>query len=216
MKSDKLFVLNKSEKILLAIYELNKSGKDKITVEDVAIKIWQMWPSEFCMRGYPQYPNVDIQKYITKLLNNNLINGGVYDYKITDKGRDYYDKIKNQKNQKNQKKGEVTAEQPRHIKTEMFRIINSNVFKYFIKNKPMQFLESDFFEFLGTSARSLNVKDKNIFLIRYNTIIKDIIPYCVNIKDKDEYADKIIKLWDLLSKKFEYVIKKKWGKSERT
>ena len=75
MNPENLTALSKSEKILVAIYELHKIKTEKITVEDVAVKLWQLWSSEFCMRGYPQYPNVDIQKYITKLLDNNLVSG---------------------------------------------------------------------------------------------------------------------------------------------
>ncbi len=199
---ENLSALGKSDKILIGMFELSKLNKNKITVEDVSVKIWQMWPSEFCMRGYPQYPNVDIQKYITKLLDNNFITGGVYNYKITEKGKDYVKSLIEEKHQKSRKKGEVSAEEPRHIRSEISRIINSKVFKYYLEDTSAKFLESDFFEFLGTSARSLSTKDRNVFLTRYNTIIKDIIPYCDKIKDKDEYAKKIVKLWELLIKQF--------------
>src|SRR3989338_3742651 len=86
--------LNKSEKILMAIYELDKVKKNKITVEDVAVKLWKLWPSEFCMRGYPQYPNNDIQKHITKPFDNNWVTGGVYGYKLTEKGKSYVEELK--------------------------------------------------------------------------------------------------------------------------
>ncbi len=209
MKPNHLSALSKSEKILVAIYKLGQSDKNKITVEDVAVKLWKMWPSEFCMRGYPQYPNVDIQKYITKLLDNNLIVGGVYNYKITEKGKQIFEKITDLEHKKDKKMGEVTAEQPRYIRSEVKRIINSNVFKYFLKDESAHFLESDFFEFLGTSARSLSTKDKNIFLTRLNTVVKDVIPYCIRIREKDEYADKIVRLWEILSEHFKRIIEMK-------
>lgn len=63
--------LNKSDKILMAIEELAKE-KTKVTIDDVAVRVWKKYPHEFCMRGYPQYPNVDINKYVTKLLTNNV------------------------------------------------------------------------------------------------------------------------------------------------
>src|SRR3989344_1764309 len=171
MNPNKYSALSKSEKILIAIGELNKIVKTKITVEDVAVKLWQLWSSEFCMRGYPQYPNVDIQKYITKLLNNNLVSGGVFNYRITEKGKERFNVLIGLKSQKGIKKGEVSAEQPRYVKSEINRIVNSKVFRYFLENKQPQFLESDFFEFLGTSARSLSTKDRNVFINRYNTLV---------------------------------------------
>ena len=209
MNPEKYSALNKSEKILIAIGELNKLGQKKITVEDVAVKLWQLWSSEFCMRGYPQYPNVDIQKYITKLLDNNLVSGGVFNYRITEKGKEQFESLIKSKNQKGVKKGEVSAEQPRYIKSEITRIVNSKVFRYFLENKEPQFLESDLFDFLGTSARSLSTKDRNVFINRYNTIVKDVISYCEKTKDKDEYSKKIIELWSILSKQFSYVLEKK-------
>lgn len=208
MNSEKYSLLSKSEKILIVIGELNKIKRNKITVEDVAVRLWETWPSEFCMRGYPQYPNVDIQKYITKLLDNNLINGGVFNYKITEKGKATFEDLIKIKSRLNNRRKEVSAEQPRYIKSEITRITRSKVFRYFIENKMPQFLESDFFDFLGTSARSLSTKDRNVFLGRYNTIVKDVLPYCEKTKDKDEYSIKIIELWAILSKQFSFILEK--------
>ena len=191
---------------MLAIYELNEENRQKITVEDVAVQLWKMYPTEFCLRGYPQYPNNDIQKHVTKLLDNNLITGGVFNYKITPKGKNFVQEIMKKENVN---KENVSAEQPRHIRSEINRILNSKVYKYFLENPQMDFLESDLFEFLGTSSRSLTTKDRNVFLTRYNTLIKDIIPFCKSIKKNEDYAKKIIKLWEELQLKFEGVLKTK-------
>jgi len=201
--------LNKSEKILIAIYELDKEKKDKITVEDVAVKLWKIWPSEFCMRGYPKFPNNDIQKHITKPLDNSWVTGGVYGYKLTEKGKTYAEKLKGIKVKKSER--EKINEEPRFIKTEFTRIINSKVFKYYSQDKNMDFLESDLFEFLGTSPRSLSTKDRNIFLTRYNSVVKDVIPFCKKIAKKDEEAKKIVEIWEKLSDKFQDLINKKSG-----
>lgn len=201
--------LNKSEKILIAIYDLDKITKKKITVEDVAVKLWKIWPTEFCMRGYPKHPNNDIQKHITKPLDNNWVTGGVYGYKITEKGKNYAEQLKNIKSKKQGKKD--MNEQPRYIKTEFTRIINSRIFKYYTQDKEMDFLESDFFDFLGTSPRSLNTKDRNVFLTRYNLVIKDVIPFCKKLSKKDEEAKTIIEIWEKLSEKFYGLLNKKVG-----
>lgn len=208
MKSDKLEELNKSEKILIAIGELSKENQKKITVEDVAVKIWKLWPSEFCMRGYPEYPNVDIQKHITKLLDNNLVSGGVFNYIITSKGKEYFKKITDLKKIKKSEPGKVNADQPRYIKSEVERIINTKVFKYFNEDEKLDLLEYDFFEFIGSSSRSLNTKDRNIFLNRLNTLVKDVVPYCEEKSKEDIYCNKIIRLWKLLYEKFKYLLDK--------
>ena len=197
--------LNKSEKILIAIYELDKEKKDKITVEDVAVKLWKIWPSEFCMRGYPKFPNNDIQKYITKILDNNFVKGGVFGYKITGKGITYAEQLKGVKIKEKDNKIR------RQIESEYDRIARSKVFKYYSQDTKMDFLESDLFEFLGTSPRSLSTKDRNIFLTRYNSVVKDVIPFCKKIADKDKEAKKIIEIWEKLSDKFEELLNQKFG-----
>ncbi len=199
----------KSEKILIVINELTNIHKKIITVEDVAVELWKKYPSEFCMRGYPQYPNVDIQKYITKLLENNYIIGGVSGYKITQKGIDHSKSLIDTKN--NNKKDIInTKEIPRFVEIELDRIIKSKIYKYYSENKSittLSFVESDYFDFLGTSSRSLNTKDKNIFLSRYNAITKDVIPFCEKIRKENKSAENIIELWFMLNDKFGKIIK---------
>jgi len=86
----------KSLKILRAIYELDENKKeiDKITKEIMVVKAWEMFPSDFSMKGYPQYPNADISKYITALFRTNFLKGGFHNYKITEKGKNLIEKEK--------------------------------------------------------------------------------------------------------------------------
>ena len=81
----------RAEKILQVIYELEKKRKkgEKISKEIMVIKAWEMFPSDFSMKGYPQYPNADFSKYLTSLFRRNLLKGGFFDYKITEKGKEY-------------------------------------------------------------------------------------------------------------------------------
>jgi len=200
--------LSKSEKILIAINELEKTRKKggKITKEMMVVKAWKMFPSEFSMQGYPQYPNADISKYVTKLFKENLLKGGFYDYRITEKGKKYVEKITSKRNEKI-KPIKTSISIPRYIKSEIIRITNTKVFKYFI-NGERNFLESDLFEFLGTSARSLKDSNKSPFLARYNLIIKEVIPFCQKNQQGDREAKKIVELWELLSDKFRHILKK--------
>src|SRR3989344_6764154 len=145
--------LSTSDKILLAIYELdkNKLNIKKITKEEMVIKVWKMFPSDFCIKGYPQYPNADISKYITKLFKENLLKGSFFNYILTSKGEEYAESIIS--DTKNDKK-KIVISGSREIETEIKRIKNSKVFHLFL-NGECDFLESDLFDFLGTSARSL-------------------------------------------------------------
>ena len=203
--------LSKSDKTLIAISDLSTKRKnpDKITVEDVAVNLWLTYPKEFCMRGYPQYPNVDIPKYITKLLNNNLVRGGVSNYSLTDKGQKYVQTLTKRLSVDKINIMQDTRDVSREVKSELNRILTSKIFNYFRITQNPDFLESDFFDFLGTSSRSLSNRDKNIFSSRYNLVVKDILPYCLNNKEDNENLQIIIDLWNMLEQKFENIIKTK-------
>jgi len=201
--------LSKSDKALIVVYELEKKRKNngKITVEDVAVALWKKYPSEFCMKGYPQYPNVDIPKYITKLLNNGFINGGSFDYRLTVKGEEYVHNIIS-KDKKEIVGIQESAIPSRNIKSEINRILNSRIFRYYIENNEPKFVESDVFDFIGTSSRSLISHNKKIFLSKYNVITKDIIPFCEKYKEQDMNAKKILELWKLLYESFKGIIER--------
>lgn len=206
MKQEKL---SKSDKALIVVYELEKKRKSnvKITVEDVAVALWKKYPSEFCMKGYPQYPNVDIPKYITKLLNNGFINGGSFDYRLTIKGEEYVRNLMS-KDRKDIVGIQESAIPSRNIKSEINRILNSKIFHYYIDNNNPKFVESDVFDFIGTSSRSLISHNKKIFLAKYNVIIKDILPFCERHKEQDMNAKNIIELWKLLYENFKEIIER--------
>ena len=198
---------SKSDKALYGIYLLSKEGKSPITVEDLAVKLWKLYSTEFCMKGYPDFPNVDIQKYLTKLFTNNLIKGGVIDYKITSKGSKMVEDIIKTSHDKEKRPSESDVSISRELKSEIMRILSSKVYKYYVTEKNPQFIEVDFFVFLGTSPRSLHDKRNSHFLSKINLIRKDLVAYCEANKNKDENLKNILNLWKILNKKFGEIIK---------
>ncbi len=205
MKQDKF--QSKGEKALYGIYLLIKEGKSPITVEDLAVKLWKLYPLEFCMKGYPEFPNVDIQKYLTKLKIYNLISGGVTNYKMTSKGVKRVEETLKTSQEKTKKLSETDATISRELKSEIFRILNSKVYKYYITEKNPEFIEIDFFEFLGTSPRSFHDKRNSQFLSKINLIRNDLVKYCELNKDKDNNLKNILNLWKILNDKFGEILK---------
>ena len=116
-----------SDKILLAINKLEekrKTGK-KITKEEMVVQVWKMFPHDFCIKGYPQYPNADISKYVTKLFKENLLKGSFYNYLITEKGKEYVKNNLVTNSVRNKEKVSI----PRHVESEIFRIKKSKIFQ---------------------------------------------------------------------------------------
>jgi len=202
--------LSKSDKVIISLYhiEVGKKYEDKITVEDLAVKVWKLYPKDFSMRGYPQYPNVDIPKHITKLIRNNLVKGGASNYFLTTKGKQYASNLISYNNDEIEDIRKITSI-PRETISEINRILNSKVFKYYKETSVPEFVEYDLFDFLGTSSRSLSSSNKNIFLMHYNMIKNDVIPFCEKQREKDDNAEKIMELWNLLNSKFNSIIKEK-------
>jgi len=203
--------LSRSDKILLAINELEKKRKKegKITKEMMVVRVWEMYPSDFCMQGYPEYPNADISKYITRLFKENLLTGGFNDYRITEKGRIYVKEISFLKHRIPSKKLSKSFRGSRYIGIELTRIMNSKVFKYFRNNKDGELLQSDLFDFLGTSPRSFISSNKSAFIARYNLITREVIPFCKTKIKVDKDAKLIVELWDRLHNQFKYLMEKK-------
>ncbi len=199
--------LSASDKILLAISELNKKrvGGEKITKEDMVVKVWEMFPEDFCIKGHPQYPNADISKYVTKLFKENLLKGSFYNYILTLKGEEYAESIRS--GNKPGKK-EMVLSASRQIESEIRRIKDSKIFQLFL-NGEKDFLESDLFEFLGTSSRSLNGPNRTAFTAKYNFVVKEVIPFCESIKHKDQETGEIAALSKILILKFTDILNKK-------
>ena len=201
--------LNMGEKVILAIYSIEIEELDKkITKEDVAVSLWKIYPKDFCLRGYPQYPNSDIPKYFTKLLENNLIIGNVHGYKLTEKGKKFAEEL-NIKSFKENSNHLESKEIPRFLETELKRILTTNVFNAFLENNDVELVESDLFEFLGTSSRSFMTKDNSSFISRYNLIVKDLIMFCNNNLEKNSNYKIIISLWEKLENLFSKLLKEK-------
>jgi len=198
--------INKGDKILLAIDELSKKRKigGKITKEEMVVKVWKMFPNDFCIKGYPQYPNSDISKYVTRLFKENLLRGSFFNYTITEKGREY---VKNRLLKGSVKSKDILSI-PRQIESEITRIINSKVFKLYLTGET-NFIESDLFDFLGTSSRSFSDSNKTAFISKFNLISKEIISFCEKNKDQQKELEKIILLWHILLNKFKDLLSTK-------
>ena len=190
----------KEGKVLRAIYDLEKrrkSGK-KITKEMIIVKSWEMFPSDFGLRGFPQYPAGNLViRLLTNLGRDNFISGNVNNYKITQKGREFIEKGTIEQTKGKSNMTEFPRHIDRHVEFEINRILKSGVFEYFSTGQK-DFLETDLFEFLGTSVRSFK-NNRGDYLSRYNLVVEDVIPLC---KDQKDEKFKIFELWNLLQDKF--------------
>ncbi len=209
---------SQSDKVLLTFYRLNKDEDGrKLALEDIAVNAWKDNPTEFCLRGYKDHPDVKrIERIISNLKSLGFIRGNAYNYRLTPDGIKYVQGLSNIQNKGNIKIKD-TAETSRTMRAEILRIIRSRIFREYTEaknsSKTVVFLESDFFEFLGTSARSLGTpkERKQFFLPKYNLIVNEVIPFCKKNAKTDRDAAVVIELWNILFEKFGKIIE---GKAE--
>ncbi|MGC8621859.1 MAG: hypothetical protein ACP5U0_08110 [Caldisphaera sp.] len=206
-----------TEKILLSFYSLMlRTEKKKIVLEDVAVAAWKDNPTEFCMRGYKEHPDVErIRRVLSKLVSEGYISGNVNGYKITEKGEIIANSLQNKESTKEVIPAIENAEASRKLRSEMLRLINSKIFREFLNakatSKKIDLLESDFFEFLGTSPRSIgSSREKRLmFIPKYKFMTEEVLPFCKAHAEKDHNAALILELYKLLYDKFGNLIEGK-------
>lgn len=206
--------ITQAEKVLFSFYNLAKRSKEKkFALEDVAVKVWKDCPAEFCMRGYIDHPDVKrIERIISNLTSRGYLVGTVHGYALTQKGITFAQTL-NPANVDMDIKITSSAEASRKLQMEINRIIQSKIFKEYVKaqnsSDNLEFLESDFFEFLGTSPRSLNSdkERKTLFKPKYEFMVNELVPFCKKNSKTDNNAASISKLWDALFQNFSHLIR---------
>jgi len=159
----------RSEKILLSLFILSKGTSKKVRFEDIAVKSFKIFRSDFQLRGYPNYP--DTGDIIHKPLYSDLkkkglvLSGGKY-FSLTKKGLEYGKKLK-----EIFKKGDYDfAMEPdkytKSMEDEINRIIHTSAFNLFASGKKDEILDIDFHDYLGTTVRT----KKFDFLGRLNNV----------------------------------------------
>jgi hypothetical protein len=199
--------------VLISLYELiegNRPGR-KVTLEDVAVTAWNKYKNDFCMRGYPEYPNMrDLERLLSALRSEKYVKGNVHNYGITSDGLKLVNELLSEGTN-----SPIPIEDSggirRDIQQEINRILKLKVFNYYVhtdKNK-IELLESDFFEFIGTSPRSFNsLKERRLlFLPKYVFLVNEVIPFCKLNSKKDKNIAMILELWNILFKQFGKLIK---------
>jgi hypothetical protein len=207
-------IIKQADKVLVSFYKLiMQSGEKKFALEDVAVAVWKDDPDEFCMRGYKEHPDVErIRRVISNLISRGYVNGNVGSYKITDRGMEIAKMIKEGKKGGGKIKSVESAGTSRRLQREIDRLLSSKIILDYVaakaKGEKLDLLESDFFQFLGTTPRAIYDDNGKPFKDRYEIITKELIPFCKKSGKEDKKAILIIEVWQALEKKFNDKINK--------
>jgi hypothetical protein len=81
--------MNHADKILVALFELSRERTHAISYEDLVVAAYKLYPDDFSLRGYPQYPDAsDIHKPIYNHLRpQGLVRVSQKTFVLTDAGK---------------------------------------------------------------------------------------------------------------------------------
>lgn len=155
--------LSKEQKVLLALYRLWKDGHKKVRYEDIVVKVFKDYPSDFHLKGYLEYPDTGdaVHKPLYDYRKRGMVTASNKMFSLTPHGVTEAERLKNQEG------GKPVQHESRHrlerdAQIEYERIKQLESFKLFLSSKQDEIIDSDLFEYLGVSVRST----KNEFIGR--------------------------------------------------
>jgi len=199
--------LSKEQKVLLALYRLWKDGHKKIRYEDIVVKAFKDYPSDFHLKGYPEYPDTgDAHKFLYDYRKRGMVTASNKMFSLTSHGVDEAERLRDQE------KGKPPLQEPhyrleRNAHIEFDRIKQLESFKLFLSGKQNEIIDSDLFEYLGVSVRST----KNEFIGRLETM-KSVIEMLEKSGAKESAILAAIQFANFMMTKFVNEIEFKSGK----
>jgi len=188
-------VFSKKDKILIVLLAMSKGKQLNLKYEDVIVRLFKTYPTDFHLRGYPEYPDTSNQAFYS-LRKDGFIQVRNKFVALTEKGITYakqITKVQIKPQKFSQKLG-------RDITGEIEKIKNTDAYQLFITGKQDLIVDTDFFSYLGTTVRT----ERTDFIARIKTV-KDVIE---SIKTSPEYKT-IVELHNYLFEKFKDIIKTK-------
>jgi hypothetical protein len=196
------------EKILVAMHKLADGETRFLKYEDIVVRAFEMFPGEFALRGYPQYPDSsDIHKPLYGVLKRQgLIRSANKTFALTALGVERAKRL--------MLSAGKAIEEPRSADrltraedAEVDRALKSAAFGLFIDDKRDRILDTDFYAFFGCTVRT----PKNDFIGRLNAT-RNAIKHAKKLGKPDSKTAKALsELIAYLNERFEADIDGKVG-----
>jgi len=167
--------LSRAQKILVTLYQLSKATPKQVRFEEIAVGVYKNFPSDFQLRGYPQYPDTgDIvhKPLYSELKKSGYVLSGNKYFSLTTKGLSFANqltKFLTQSDSNNIPDANIiklTADQQKELE----RLKSSSAVGLFLKGQKNEILDIDFYSYLGVTVRT----DKNNFIGRLS-VVQDAI-----------------------------------------
>ncbi len=144
------------EKILVAMLDLGGGGTKALKYEDIVVRAFDLYPDEFALRGYPQYPDSsDIHKPLYgPLKKDGFVRAGNKTFALTARGVEAARQLSAAAGGDAREAARDGNRMTRDIKAEVDRMMASPATKLFANGDHSRILDTDFFNFAGCTVRT--------------------------------------------------------------
>lgn len=193
--------LSRGEKILYVLFKLSGKSRKSIRYEDIVVKAFEVYPDDFHLKGYPQYPESGdlVHKPLYDFKKKGLLVAGNKMFALTEKGLVAAERIDSAVSGKTVSNTERIT---RDIEKEVARVSKTPGFALFVGGESDNIVDTDFFEYIGATVRT----PRNEFLGRLNTL-NDVIKATKDMKNP--MFAKLAEYHDFMVAKFEDVVQYK-------
>jgi hypothetical protein len=155
--------LSKNEKILVSLYECKKNGKSKVRYEEIVANVFEKYPHDFHLKGYPHYPDAGdlIHKPLYNYKKKGYLDAVNKVFSLNERGVEYAKQLLG-KGSSDNSYNRLT----RSTSSELLRVKSSEGFLIFSKGEGDKLSENDFYNYLGVTVRT----PKNSFIGRLETM----------------------------------------------
>lgn len=200
---------DRPNKILIAMHTLSKGTTEPIKYEDIVVTAFRLFPADFALRGYPQFPDSsDVHKPLyARLKSGGFVRGAEKSFALTPRGV---------QEARTLMEGGAKAEDARDGRRltrdkedEVERMLVSDAVRLFDEGKRDRILDTDFYAFIGCTVRS----EKKVFLGRLKTTEAAIKGASQIEWPTAAKATLLAEVWAVLKAKFEPMIAKREAQS---
>jgi hypothetical protein len=159
--------LSMAQKVLLALYRQSADGRRKVRYEDIVVQAFRDYPSDFQLKGYPEYPDSGdaVHKPLYDYRKKGMVSASNKMFSLTTYGLAEVSRLQAMEKGRPPSAG-LGHRIEREARIELERIKHLEGFKLFIQGKHGDIIDSDLFEYLGVSVRT----NRNDFIGRLEAV----------------------------------------------
>jgi hypothetical protein len=197
------------EKILVAMLKLSNGSTRPLKYEDIVVKAFEMFPRDFALRGYPQFPDSsDIHKPLYgPLKRQGLIRSANKTFALTARGVEVAEKLVERAGRSIEQAVLTGDRMARDQEAEVDRMVASQAFRLFTEGQKERILDTDFYAFAGCTVRT----PRNEFLGRLASTESAISAAKKLAHPSVEAAGQLKAAWEYMGRKYQSLIERRQG-----